>query len=88
MTLNGILQLVFYLVVLIALAQPLGAYMARVFENRSVGLDHVLGPIERLVYRLCGIHPTDEMGWKTYTVAMPAAADTKFWTVRPSIWVR
>jgi K+-transporting ATPase ATPase A chain len=70
MTVYGILQLVFYLVVLIALAKPLGSYMARVFENRPTGLDRVLGPIERLIYRCCGVRPGDEMGWKTYTVAM------------------
>ena len=70
MTVSGIVQLVFYLVVLIALAKPLGAYMARVFENRPIGLDRVLGPIERLIYRCCGIRATDEMGWKAYAVAM------------------
>jgi potassium-transporting ATPase potassium-binding subunit len=70
MTANGILQLVLYLMVLIALAQPLGAYMARVFENRPTGLDRVLGPIERLIYRCSGVRATDEMGWKTYTLAM------------------
>jgi K+-transporting ATPase ATPase A chain len=70
MTLNGVFQLLLYVVVLIALAKPLGAYMARVFENRPIGLDRVLGPIERLIYRCCGVRATDEMGWKTYTVAM------------------
>ena len=70
MTADGIVQLVFYLVVLIALAKPLGAYMARVFENRPIGLDRVLGPVERLIYRCCGIRATDEMGWKAYAVAM------------------
>ena len=70
MTANGIFQLVLYVVVLLALAKPLGAYMARVYENRPIVLDRVLGPIERLIYRLCGIHAGDEMGWKTYTVAM------------------
>ncbi len=39
MTLNGWLQIVFYMVVLIALAKPLGAYMARVYEGRPCGLD-------------------------------------------------
>jgi len=70
MTLNGIVQLLLYVMVLIALAKPLGAYMARVFENRPIGLDRVLGPVERVIYRCCGVRATDEMGWKTYTVAM------------------
>src|SRR5438132_3285895 len=70
MTANGVLQLVLYLVVLLALAKPLGAYMARVYEGRPCGLDGVLGWLERLVYRLSGVRPEEEMGWKTYAVTM------------------
>jgi K+-transporting ATPase ATPase A chain len=70
MTANGIFQLALYLVVLIALAKPLGAYMARVYQNRPFGLDRALGSLERLIYRLSGVRPTEEMGWKTYAVAM------------------
>ncbi len=70
MTANGIFQLVFYVVVLVALAKPLGGFMAKVYEGRRTWLDPVLGPIERLIYRLCGVRPADEMGWKTYAVAM------------------
>src|SRR6476469_1484829 len=70
MTINGYLQLIVYLVVLIALAKPLGWYMARVYEGQPTGLDRVLGPIERLIYRLSGVRPDEEMDWKLYTVAM------------------
>ena len=49
MTGQGSLQLLFYLVVLIALAKPLGAFMARVYEGRPCGLDAVLGWLERLI---------------------------------------
>ncbi|HEY7461183.1 MAG TPA: potassium-transporting ATPase subunit KdpA [Gemmatimonadota bacterium] len=70
MTSNGYLQLAFYVVVLIALAKPLGAYMARVYEGRPFGLDRVLGPVERLIYRLGGVRAGEEMGWKTYAAAM------------------
>jgi potassium-transporting ATPase potassium-binding subunit len=69
-TANGIFQLVLYVVVLIALAKPLGAYMARVYQDRPFGLDKALGWLERLLYRLAGVRPTDEMGWKTYAAAM------------------
>src|SRR6266568_3433380 len=69
MTGNGSLQLL-YLVVLLALAKPLGLYMARVYEGRAPGLEPVLGPLERLCYRCCGVRRTDEMGWKTYAGAM------------------
>ena len=70
MTANGVLQLVLYLVVLLALAKPLGAYMARVYEGRPFGLDRALGWLERLVYRLCGVKPDEEMGWKVYALTM------------------
>jgi K+-transporting ATPase ATPase A chain len=72
MTVNGIVQLVLYLVVLIALAKPLGAYMARVYEGPTCGMDRLLGWLERLLYRLSGIRPSEEMGWKTYASAMLA----------------
>jgi K+-transporting ATPase ATPase A chain len=67
---GSIAQLVLYVVVLLALARPLGAYMARVYEGRACGLDRVLGWLERLIYRLCGVRPAEEQGWKTYAVAM------------------
>jgi K+-transporting ATPase ATPase A chain len=70
MTANGVVQLVLYLVVLIALVKPLGGHMARVYQNQPFGLDRVLGWLERLLYRLAGVRPTDEMGWKTYALAM------------------
>ena len=70
MTGNGVLQLALYLVVLLALAKPLGLYMARVYEGRSHRPGSVLGWLERLVYRLSGVRPDREMGWKTYTLAM------------------
>ncbi len=70
MTANGVLQLVFYLVVLLVLAKPLGAYMARVYEGRRVALDRALGWLERLIYRVSGINPKAEMGWKTYALTM------------------
>jgi K+-transporting ATPase ATPase A chain len=70
MTLNGWLQLGLYFVILIALVKPLGTYMARVYEGESTFLDRIAGPIERLIYRLSGVRPQDEMNWKTYAVAV------------------
>ena len=70
MTFNGSLQLGLYMVVLLALAKPLGGYMARVYTGQPSGLDRVLGPLERLIYRLCGVRAEAEMGWQTYAIAM------------------
>jgi K+-transporting ATPase ATPase A chain len=44
--------------------------MARVYMGQRSGLDRVLGPLERLIYRLCGIRAEEEMDWKTYAIAM------------------
>ncbi|HTY35808.1 MAG TPA: potassium-transporting ATPase subunit KdpA [Bacteroidota bacterium] len=70
MTFNGILQTVFFMVVLIALARPLGAFMARVYQRERTFLDPLLGPVERLIYRLARINPDEEMDWKDNAVAM------------------
>jgi K+-transporting ATPase ATPase A chain len=70
MTTIGILQLALYLVVLIALVKPLGAYMARVYEGKPCGLDRVFGWLERGLYRLAGVNPNAEMNWRQYAIAM------------------
>src|SRR5262249_40721105 len=68
----GWLQIALYLFVLIALAKPLGGFMARVFEGRPCGLDRILGPIERALYRLAGVDAGRETGWKEYAGAFLA----------------
>ncbi|MEI7765977.1 MAG: potassium-transporting ATPase subunit KdpA [Phycisphaerae bacterium] len=70
MTGNAWLQISLYVAVLVLLTKPLGAFMARVYEGKPCGLDKVFGPVERLIYRLCGVKPTDAMNWKTYAVAV------------------
>jgi potassium-transporting ATPase potassium-binding subunit len=70
MTTNGWLQIGLFFVVLLAVTKPLGVYMARVFAGEKTFLDPVLRPLERLLYRLCGVDEKTEMDWKEYTVAM------------------
>jgi K+-transporting ATPase ATPase A chain len=72
MVTNGVLQILFFLAVLLALVKPLGWYMARVYEGKSSGLDRVAGPVERLLYRLYGVDMQDEMGWKRYAISVLA----------------
>ena len=55
---------------LLLLAKPLGAYMARVYGGRPSGLDRFLGPFERSLYRFCRIDPAEEMNWKSYAKTM------------------
>ncbi|HEY0607576.1 MAG TPA: potassium-transporting ATPase subunit KdpA [Herpetosiphonaceae bacterium] len=69
MTANGLIQICIFFGVLIALVKPLGAYMANVYEDRSIA-NRVGGPLERGIYRLLGVQPDDEMSWQRYTLAM------------------
>ncbi|MFA6052439.1 MAG: potassium-transporting ATPase subunit KdpA [Methylobacter sp.] len=70
MTANGLLQITLYFVALLLLAKPLGVYMAAVYENRPVFLKRILGPVEAGFYRLSGVKPEQEMGWKEYAAAL------------------
>jgi len=70
MTLNGFLQLGIYFLVLLALTKPLGIYMTKVFSGERIFLGRILGPLERLIYRICRIDEHEEQHWTTYTVAM------------------
>jgi len=44
--------------------------MACIYTDKPCGLNRILRPVETLFYRLCNIHPTQEMGWKNYLSAM------------------
>jgi K+-transporting ATPase ATPase A chain len=70
MTGNMQIQMLIYLAALLLLVKPLGWYMARVFEGKPCGVDRVLGPLERLIYRASRINPAAEMTWKRYTLAV------------------
>jgi K+-transporting ATPase ATPase A chain len=66
----GILQIVLYFAVLTAAALPLGSFIARVLAGERTFLSPVLSPVERLLYRLSGVRPDDEMSWRRYAVAV------------------
>jgi len=70
MTKNDYLQLGVYLAVLLVLVKPLGAYMAAVFSDAPNRIHRIGGPLERLLYRLCGIDAGEDMSWRRYAVAM------------------
>jgi len=70
MTLNGWLQIFFFLALILLVTKPLGLYMARVFNGERTFLDPVLGPIERLIYKLTRVDARREMRWTEYAVAM------------------
>ena len=71
---NGmaLLQIAFFLSVLLLLVKPLGSYMAGVYAGRRGPLDFVLGPVERAFYRLSGVDAAAEMSWRQYAWALLA----------------
>jgi K+-transporting ATPase ATPase A chain len=78
MTFSGWIQLFLYVGILLAITKPLGIYLLQVLDPEVAGegkfkgtfLDPVLGPIERLIYKLLGTDPKREQNWKQYGVAM------------------
>jgi K+-transporting ATPase ATPase A chain len=66
----GIFQIVLYLVVLVALAKPLGAFIAKVYQGEHTFLSPVLGALERVIYRAAGVNPSAETGWKRYAAGV------------------
>jgi K+-transporting ATPase ATPase A chain len=70
MTLNGWLQIVVFLLAILAVTPLLGRFMTRVFNRDSTWLDPVLRPLERLIYRVTGVDETQEMRWTQYAMAM------------------
>lgn len=70
MTPNGILQILFYFVLILLVTKPLGVFMARVFEGERTFLTPVFVPVERLCYRLFGVDEKQDMKWTTYAFAM------------------
>ena len=66
LTLNGLLQVLFYFAVLFSCVKPLGGYMAKVYAGQSTWISPLLGPIEHGFYKLAAIQPSAEMSWKHY----------------------
>ncbi len=61
MSLNGWLQISVFIAAVLLLAKPMGSFMTCVFERRRTFLDPVLVPCERLLYRVTGVDPEEEI---------------------------
>jgi potassium-transporting ATPase potassium-binding subunit len=66
----GVVQILLFIVVLVALVKPLGTLMAKVYDGERTFLSPVLEPIERGIYRLAAIKPSVESNWKRYALAL------------------
>jgi K+-transporting ATPase ATPase A chain len=72
------LQLALYMAVLVALAVPLGGYMAKVYQGERTFMTTPLGWLENLLYKLGGVKPDQETGWKTYALHVIAFSAVSF----------
>jgi potassium-transporting ATPase potassium-binding subunit len=64
---NEVIQILIFIIALVALSPLLGKFMARVFMGEPHFLKPVLGWLEKTVYRVSGVDSEEEMDWKTYT---------------------
>jgi K+-transporting ATPase ATPase A chain len=70
MSASGWGEILFTLIVTVALAIPLGAYLARVWKRERTWLDPVLKPVEGGLYRAFGVDPAREQTWFAYAVSV------------------
>ena len=72
MTSGAWAQLATIVVALAVVAPLLGRYLAKVYGGRRAPGDRIFGPVERLIYRACGIDPDGEQHWKVYAYSLLA----------------
>ena len=70
MTLNGWLQILVFIAIIVAVTKPIGVFMTHLFEGKRTFLHPVLRPVERLIYRLTGVDEEREMHWTEYAASM------------------
>jgi K+-transporting ATPase ATPase A chain len=70
MTIQGWGLILLFTVIIVALAKPMGMWLFALYEGRRTPLHRVLGPVESGFYKLSGIDPDAEMGWRRYAVHM------------------
>src|SRR5581483_5165233 len=72
MTSNGTLQIAVYFLIILAIAKPMGIFMARVFEGGRTFLHPLLRPLETATYKLAGVNESTEQRWTQYTASLLA----------------
>ncbi len=70
MTLQGWILILGFVGILLALTKPVGSWLFALYEGRRTPLHLVLGPVETGFYRLAGIDPAKEQGWRRYALHM------------------
>src|SRR6266487_3291042 len=69
-TLNSVLQVVNFLVIVLLVTKPIGLYLTKIFAGGRTWLSPVFVPVERLFYRISGINPEEEQKWTGYVISV------------------
>jgi K+-transporting ATPase ATPase A chain len=70
MTFQGWMFIILFVAIIVALTRPMGAFLFALYEGRRTPLHAALGPVERGFYRLGGIDPAQDQGWRSYAIAL------------------
>jgi K+-transporting ATPase ATPase A chain len=69
-TLNGVLQVLIFLVIVLLVTKPLGLYMYKIFNGERTWLSPVFVPVERFIYRISGVNAEEEQKWTGYMISV------------------
>src|SRR4051812_35828068 len=67
MTVQGGMFIILFIALIVAFTRPMGAFLFALYEGRPMPL---LGPVERGLYKIGGIDPAREEGWRGYAIAL------------------
>src|ERR1700739_2063121 len=70
MTTIGIVQILLFFAIILALTKPVGLFMSRLFQGERTFLHPILRPLEVLVYKLCGVREDQEQRWTQYAASL------------------
>ncbi len=69
-TVNAVVQIGLFLLIVLLITKPFGLYLYHVFAGNRTWFSPALVPVERVLYRIAGIHEQEEHGWVRYTIDM------------------
>jgi len=70
LTVNGVVQVLIFIGIILLLTKPFGLYLYHVFAGERTWFSPALVPVERVLYRISGVNGEEEHGWLRYTIDM------------------
>ncbi|MGH9716126.1 MAG: potassium-transporting ATPase subunit KdpA [Candidatus Acidiferrales bacterium] len=70
MTSHGVVQILIFFAIVLAITKPVGAFMHRVFDGRRTFLHPIFRPLEKLIYWVGGVREDEEQSWVRYAASL------------------